>query len=124
MANFTVDPHPFVPPGFVLQPRDIVRETSRMRCFLPFTVEKTNEDLAIALTEPKIAPNDFWMFARALRHYLLDNNVRALMIQQCPRVRLLASSIPQCSVKLSFWEGLGSLRITSSISFVVMRART
>ncbi|CAO2180138.1 unnamed protein product [Urochloa humidicola] len=84
MANFAVNPHPFVPPGFVLQPREIVREPSRLRCFLAFSIEKANEDLAIALTEPKIAPEDFWTFARALRHFLLDNNVRALEIQQCP----------------------------------------
>ncbi|CAO2200609.1 unnamed protein product [Urochloa humidicola] len=84
MANFAVNPHPFVPSGFVLQPREIIREPSRVRCFLAFSVDKANEDLAIALTEPKIAPEDFWTFARALCHCLLDNNVRAPEIQQCP----------------------------------------
>ncbi|CAO2152013.1 unnamed protein product [Urochloa humidicola] len=84
MANFAVNPHPFVPSGFVLQPREIVREPSRMRCFLAFSVEKSNEDLVIALTEAKIASEDLWTFARALCRFLLNNNICEPQIHQCP----------------------------------------
>ncbi|CAN6252337.1 unnamed protein product [Urochloa humidicola] len=84
MANFTVDLFPFVPHGFHLVPREIVKEPTRMRCFLAFSIEKANEDLAIAITDPKIAKDDFWPFARELRHFLLDNGVHEPEVQQCP----------------------------------------
>ncbi|CAN6373518.1 unnamed protein product [Urochloa humidicola] len=84
MSNFPVDPQPFVPTGFTLAPRELVREPTRMRSFLAFSLDKLNEDLAIAVTEPKIAKEDFWPFARELRRFLLDNHVRDPEIQQCP----------------------------------------
>ncbi|CAN6311229.1 unnamed protein product [Urochloa humidicola] len=84
MSNFAVDPHPFVPQGFNLQPREIFRGPARMRSFLAFTMDKSNEDLAIAVPEPHVAKEDFWPFARALRRFLLNNNVREPEIQQCP----------------------------------------
>ncbi|CAO2168951.1 unnamed protein product [Urochloa humidicola] len=84
MSNFPVDPYPFVPPGWRRKPGEILREPSRLRSFLAFTLDKTNEDLGIALTEPKVAKEDSWPFTQALRHFLLDNNVRKPEIQQCP----------------------------------------
>ncbi|CAN6179774.1 unnamed protein product [Urochloa humidicola] len=47
-------------------------------------MDKSNDDLAIVVTEPHVAKEDFWPFARALRRFLLDNNVREPEIQQCP----------------------------------------
>ncbi|CAO2164833.1 unnamed protein product [Urochloa humidicola] len=84
MSNFQVDPRPFVSMGFNLAPRELVREPVRMRSFLAFSLDKLNEDLAIAITKPKIAKEDFWPFARELRCFLLDNQVRDPEIQQCP----------------------------------------
>ncbi|CAO2200798.1 unnamed protein product [Urochloa humidicola] len=46
-----------------------------MRSSIAFSDEKINEDLAIAITEPKVAMEDFWPFARALRRFLLDQQV-------------------------------------------------
>ncbi|CAO2187799.1 unnamed protein product [Urochloa humidicola] len=81
MSNFDVYPRPFVPPGFNLLPREVAREPMRMRSFLAATLEKTNEDLVIALTEPKIAKEDFWPFARELLHFLHDHGVNDPEIQ-------------------------------------------
>ncbi|CAN6250854.1 unnamed protein product [Urochloa humidicola] len=57
MANFPVDPRPFMPPGFTLVPRVIAREPTRLRCFLSPTLVKENEDLAIAITVPLPPPS-------------------------------------------------------------------
>ncbi|CAN6333977.1 unnamed protein product [Urochloa humidicola] len=84
MANFPVDPRPFVPPGFTLVPRVPAREPSRVRCFLAPSLVKENEDLAIAVTTPSVAKEDFGPFARELQRYLLDNGVRSPEIQMCP----------------------------------------
>ncbi|CAO2037743.1 unnamed protein product [Urochloa humidicola] len=56
MANFPVDPRPFMPPGFTLVPRVIAREPTRLRCFLSPTLVKENEDLTIAITVPPPPP--------------------------------------------------------------------
>ncbi|CAO2168125.1 unnamed protein product [Urochloa humidicola] len=84
MANFLVDPYPFVPLGFTLIPREVDREPMRMRSFLAFSLDKVNEDLAIAITVPPVAKIDFVPFARELHRYLLDHQVRHSEIQQCP----------------------------------------
>nr|CAB3470618.1 unnamed protein product [Digitaria exilis] len=84
MANFPVDPRPFVPLGFTLVPREVVREPSRLRSFLAFSLEKSNEDLAIVITEPWISKDDFWPFARELRAFLHAHQVQDPEIQQCP----------------------------------------
>ncbi|CAL4979205.1 unnamed protein product [Urochloa decumbens] len=80
MANFAVDPRPFVPRGFTLQHHEVPREPVRMRSFLAFSVEKNNEDLAIAITEPRVAVEDFWPFARELRRFLLDNQRESFVL--------------------------------------------
>nr|CAB3499796.1 unnamed protein product [Digitaria exilis] len=84
MANFLVDPRPFVPLGFTLVPREVAREPSRLRSFLAFSLEKSNEDLAIVITEPRISKDDFWPFGRELRAFLHSHQVQDPEIQQCP----------------------------------------
>ncbi|CAO2189797.1 unnamed protein product [Urochloa humidicola] len=84
MANFPVDPQPFVPRGFNLVHREVHREPARIRAFLAPALEKTNEDLAIAITDPRINKEDFGPFAKALQRYLIDNGVHHPEIQQCP----------------------------------------
>ncbi|CAO2148602.1 unnamed protein product [Urochloa humidicola] len=84
MANFPVDPRPFVPPGFTLMDRVVEREPRHLRCFLAPSLPRENEELAIALTEPAVSKDDFGPFARELQRYLLDLGVRLPEIQQCP----------------------------------------
>ncbi|CAO2149336.1 unnamed protein product [Urochloa humidicola] len=84
MANFLVVPRPFVQPGFTLVPREVHREPARLHAFLAPALEKTNEDLAIAITEPSINKGDFGPFAKALQRYLIDNGVHHPEIQLCP----------------------------------------
>lgn len=81
MANFPIDPHPFVPIGFNLMPREVIRESCRLRSFLAFSLDKANEDLAIAITEPKVDKEDFWTFAMELRAFLQEHHVRGPEIQ-------------------------------------------
>ncbi|CAN6230933.1 unnamed protein product [Urochloa humidicola] len=84
MANFAVDPYPFVPKGFTLIPQEVQRGPARMRSFLAFSLDKVNEDLAIAVTHPPVAKEDFKPFARQLHRYLLDHQVCHPEIQMCP----------------------------------------
>ncbi|CAL5089301.1 unnamed protein product [Urochloa decumbens] len=75
MANFAVDPFPFVLAGFTLIPREVQRVPLWMRSFLAFSLDKVNEDLAIAITHPPVAKEDFVPFARELHRYLLAHQV-------------------------------------------------
>ncbi|CAN6224027.1 unnamed protein product [Urochloa humidicola] len=84
MANFPVDPRPFVPPRFTLMVREVVREPRRIRCFLAPTLQRENEDLAIALTELAVSKTNFGPFARELQRFLLDLGIRLPEIQQYP----------------------------------------
>ncbi|CAO2199834.1 unnamed protein product [Urochloa humidicola] len=84
MANFPVDPRPFVPPSFTLVPREVLREPVCFRSFIAPSLEKTNEDLTIAIIVPPIAKEDFGPFARELQHYLIDHGIHYPEIQQCP----------------------------------------
>ncbi|CAO2189293.1 unnamed protein product [Urochloa humidicola] len=84
MANFAVDPRPFVPPGFTLIHREVVHAPVRMISFLAFSLDKVNEDLAIAVTVPPVAKEDFSPFARELHRFLIDNRVLHPEIQPCP----------------------------------------
>lgn len=84
MENFPVDPRPFVPDGFTLVAWEIVHAPSRLRSFLAFSLDKSNEDLAIATTMPPISKADFWPVARELRAFLQEQHVQDPEIQQCP----------------------------------------
>ncbi|CAN6343856.1 unnamed protein product [Urochloa humidicola] len=84
MANFPADTRPFVPPGFTLVPCEVRREPARIRAFLASALEKTNEDLAIAIADPCINKDDFGAFAKALQRYLINNGVHHPEIQHCP----------------------------------------
>ncbi|CAO2176187.1 unnamed protein product [Urochloa humidicola] len=84
MANFAVDQRPFVPTGFTLAQREVVCEPLRMQSFLAFSLDRVNEDLAIAVTYLSVANEDFTPFARELHRFLLDNQVHHLEIQPRP----------------------------------------
>lgn len=70
MANFVVDPRPFLPVGF--SERIAPREPRRMRVFLGPSGVKSNENMAIAITTPPIDKEDFPEFALALHRSLQD----------------------------------------------------
>ncbi|CAN6347720.1 unnamed protein product [Urochloa humidicola] len=85
MALFAIDPRPFVPLGFEWQPRIAPREPRRMRVFLGPSGVKENENLAIAITEPKVNPVDFHVMANSLQEFLQqEHQVRDLEIWRCP----------------------------------------
>ncbi|CAN6328612.1 unnamed protein product [Urochloa humidicola] len=85
MALFAVDPRPFVPVGFEWQPRIAPREPRRMRVFLGPSGVKANENMAIAITEPRIDPADFHIMANSLQEFLQqEHQVRELEIWRCP----------------------------------------
>ncbi|CAN6171601.1 unnamed protein product [Urochloa humidicola] len=85
MANFAIDPRPFIPIGFEWQPRNAPREPRRMRVFLGPSGVKTNEHLAIAITEPHVASEDFHVMAHSLQTFLQnEHQVRELEIWHCP----------------------------------------
>ncbi|CAO2188695.1 unnamed protein product [Urochloa humidicola] len=85
MDNFAIDPRPFVPFGFEWQPRVAPREPRRMRVFLGPSGVKTNENLAIALTVPSVASEDFHVMAGSLQAFLQEEHqVRELEIWRCP----------------------------------------
>uniref|UniRef100_K3ZE06 DUF7597 domain-containing protein n=1 Tax=Setaria italica TaxID=4555 RepID=K3ZE06_SETIT len=83
MANFPMDPRPFVPEGFALVQCEVVRESVHPRSFLVISIDKTNEDLAITIIVSPVAKEDLTPFARELCHFLMDRHVRAPEIQQC-----------------------------------------
>lgn len=82
---FPADPRPHIPVGFDWVQRIAPREPRRTRVFLgPFAV-KANENMAIAITEPRVHPDDFPQLAQALHSFLQDEHqVCHLEIQRCP----------------------------------------
>lgn len=85
MANFAVDPRPHLPHGFDWIERVAPREPRRMRVFLGASGVKTNENMAIAITKPSVAKDDFPQLAGRLHSFLQAVHlVRHLEIQRCP----------------------------------------
>ncbi|KAL6646715.1 hypothetical protein ACP70R_015409 [Stipagrostis hirtigluma subsp. patula] len=72
MANFEVDPRGHIPVGFdpeAAQIGDQLREPVRLRAFLP-QVQRSHENVAIAVLVPPVAMVDFGIFSRELKYYL------------------------------------------------------
>jgi hypothetical protein len=68
-----MDPRPHLPTGFVWAPRVLPYvPPTRPRAHLALNIERTNEDLAIAILTPLVTKEDFIPMARALHQYLLD----------------------------------------------------
>ncbi|TVU20466.1 hypothetical protein EJB05_36674, partial [Eragrostis curvula] len=85
MANFPVDPRHFTEPGFTIAPKDPARPPIRIRSYLGRAPEKSFEDTAIAILEPRVAQLDFRHMARALRGYLVSEfQLCDTMIYPCP----------------------------------------
>ncbi|KAL6602757.1 hypothetical protein ACP70R_043118 [Stipagrostis hirtigluma subsp. patula] len=85
MANFSIDPTPYVPQGFSLVQRDPLKPPSRTRCFIAKNLEKRNEDVAIAVLVPEVAKEDFSIMATELRKFLFEEEkVSVSDIQPCP----------------------------------------
>ncbi|CAN6363412.1 unnamed protein product [Urochloa humidicola] len=69
MTNFPVDPRPFVPRGFEVQLHDPAAPPLRLTSYIAGCLDKTNEDVAIALLYPKVVPQDFAPMAREMKTY-------------------------------------------------------
>lgn len=88
MANYEVDPRPFLLSGFRLEAWPPVgaadRPHRRLRAFVG-PVQKTNEGVAVAVLHPEVAKEDFRTYAPVLREYLLRwHGVRSAGIEPCP----------------------------------------
>lgn len=74
MANYEVDPRPFLLPGFCLvdwPPKEAMgRPHRRLRAFVG-PVQKVNEAVAIVVLHPAIDKRDFASYTPMLREYLL-----------------------------------------------------
>lgn len=125
MVNFPVDPHAFVPISFTLVPREIVREPCRLHSFLAFSLEKANEDLAIAITEPRIKTR---MTSGLLQGSFVPSSRRVMFRTlrfRCARWgKRMSGSIPQCSVNLLFWAVPVLSMTIRLVSSIMMRGLT
>lgn len=85
MANFAINPRPHLPPGFTWAPRVLPYvPPSLPRACIALNLERTNEDLAIALLSPPVSKDDYVPMARSLHQLLVDDGVHAPEIQPCP----------------------------------------
>jgi hypothetical protein len=75
MANFSADPHPFLPPEFITVDGDANRRTLA-RIHLALEQETRRDDFVIAMdVEGVVQPADFGMWVNRIRDYL-QNNLR------------------------------------------------
>ncbi|KAF8692472.1 hypothetical protein HU200_039569 [Digitaria exilis] len=85
MANFAIDPHPHVPRGFEVLPRDPNAPPTRLHTYFGGVLEAHNEDLAVAFLLPAVAKEDFRELAEALKHFFTqDQGVHLLEVQPSP----------------------------------------
>jgi hypothetical protein len=82
MANFSADPRPHLPAGFVLCTSPRVEQLHQPRVFLGLSTDKAFENVAIAHFFPRVSKDDFNPMAHALRlHMLTEHNVGTLEVQ-------------------------------------------
>jgi hypothetical protein len=82
MANFSADPRPHLPAGFVLCTSPRVEHLHQPRVFLGLSTDKAFENVAIAHFFPRVSKDDFNPVAHALRlHMLTEHNVGTLEVQ-------------------------------------------
>ncbi|KAF8718977.1 hypothetical protein HU200_024930 [Digitaria exilis] len=85
MANFAIDPHPHVPRGFEVLPRDPNAPPTRLHTYIGGVLEAHNEDLAVAFLLPAMAKEDFRELVEALKHlFAQDQPVHLLAVQLSP----------------------------------------
>lgn len=83
MANWAVDPRPFVPKGFTVEP--VQNPLLRHEVFMTGCYNAFNEDLAIVKLEPQVNKEDFGELKLALRVFFEEmHQVRVTDIQPCP----------------------------------------
>jgi hypothetical protein len=83
MANWEVDPHPFVPVGFTLE-EPMLRPMLHQEVYITRCYTLYNEDLAIVKLNPPVDKVDFKFLAEGLRMFFHDvHQVRIAEIQPC-----------------------------------------
>lgn len=84
MANWSVDPTPFVPKGFTLVER-APHPPRRSEVFVAGCFSQHNEDLAIVKLQPPVHNADFPILQSALREYFLNvHEVHVHEVRPCP----------------------------------------
>jgi hypothetical protein len=84
MANNLIDPHALMPHGFVICNRSHEEDTPQpVYAFLGTSIQRVNEDVAIAVLAPEVDPMDFPQAANAIRNFII-NNLHSRVIDICP----------------------------------------
>ena len=83
MANWVVDPRPFVPAGFTLE-APMLRPPHRQKVYITGCYTLLNEYLAIVKLDPPVNKADFKDLAEGLRTFFHEvHQVRTVKIQPC-----------------------------------------